>query len=507
MSVNATCPKCGEQFRRPDALAGKLEKCPECRFIFRLPLLKETPPSESPEGEQLPETLASRPEQPHATADVDVGPSARRHILPLRPKSVPNAGQAELPRLESQPIAVGEGVALSAHVMAKVLPEVTRNKTDSGGHGGERKPLPPSPPSPQRDIRSVSRGFAILGDFVDAVPYGAGHINDTYCATYNQGGTAVRYIHQRINCTIFKEPAVLMDNIGRVVEHLHRKLAGRADASRRALTLVPTHDGRLLFEDEAGDPWRTYLFIEGARTYDAVESPAQAFQAASAFGRFQEMLADLPAPPLRPTLPGFHDTPKRFAAIEQAIAADAAGRVRLAGPEIEFALARKSMTGVLLDLQQQGEICERTTHNDTKLNNVMIDDATGEGVCVIDLDTVMPGLVLYDFGDMVRTATSPALEDERDLSRVEMQFPMYEALVRGYLSTAGHFLNEVEKQHLAFAGKLITFEIGIRFLADFLAGDVYFKVHRDGHNLDRCRTQFKLVECIEAQEPAMNRLV
>jgi aminoglycoside phosphotransferase (APT) family kinase protein len=165
------------------------------------------------------------------------------------------------------------------------------------------------------------------------------------------------------------------------------------------------------------------------------------------------------------------------------------------------------MTSRLVDLQAQGVLPERTTHNDTKFNNVMLDDATQEGLCVIDLDTVMPGLALYDFGDMVRTTTSPALEDEKDLSKVVMQFPMYEALVRGYLASAGEMLNQAEKQHLAFAGKLITFEIGIRFLADFLAGDVYFKVHRDGHNLDRCRTQFKLVESIENQEEAMNRLV
>jgi hypothetical protein len=356
-------------------------------------------------------------------------------------------------------------------------------------------------------LRGVSDNFAIDGDFLDAIPYGTGHINDTYCATYSRSGTAVRYIHQRINRTIFKDPAMLMNNIARVSEHLRGKLSGQADADRRALTLVPTRNRRTFLQEENGDCWRTYLFIERARTYDAIESPAQAFQAARAFGQFQEMLADLPAPPLQPTLPGFHDTPKRFAALEQAIAADAAGRVRLAGPEIEFALARRPITGVLLDLQRQGAIVERTTHNDTKLNNVMIDDATGEGVCVIDLDTVMPGLSLYDFGDMVRTATSPALEDERDLSKVQMMFPMYEALVHGYLSTAGHFLNQVEKRHLAFAGKLITFEIGIRFLADFLAGDVYFKVHRNAHNLDRCRTQFKLIESIESQQAAMEKLV
>ena len=361
--------------------------------------------------------------------------------------------------------------------------------------------------NPRHDIRSISGNFAIAGSFLDAAPYGAGHINDTYCATYDRHGTSVRYIHQRMNHAIFKDPPALMENIRRVTEHLHRKLAGRPDADRRALTLLPARDGRTFFQDEAGNYWRTYVFIERARTYDAVESTTQAFQAAKAFGKFQDDLADLPPPPLHVTLPGFHDTPKRFAAFEQAVEADAAGRVRLAGPEIDFVRRRKPIAGVLLELHRQGEIPERITHNDTKLNNVMLDDATHEGICVIDLDTVMPGLALYDFGDMVRTTTNPAFEDERDLSKVRMLMPMYEALVRGYLAAAGHFINKVERQHLAFAGKLITLEIGLRFLTDFLAGDVYFKVHREAHNLDRCRTQFKLVESIESQEAAMNELV
>jgi aminoglycoside phosphotransferase (APT) family kinase protein len=234
-----------------------------------------------------------------------------------------------------------------------------------------------------------------------------------------------------------------------------------------------------------------------------VESAEQAFKAARAFGEFQRQLADLPAPRLHDTIPDFHHTPKRFAALEAAIRADAAGRAKLARAEIDFALAHQPMTRVLLE----ANLPERVTHNDTKFNNVMLDEATGEGICVIDLDTVMPGLALYDFGDMVRTTTSPAKEDERDLTKVTMQFPMFEALVRGYLAAAGGFLTPAEKQRLAFSGKLITFEIGIRFLTDYLAGDVYFKVHRDGHNLDRCRTQFKLVESIAQQEDAMNKLV
>jgi aminoglycoside phosphotransferase (APT) family kinase protein len=215
------------------------------------------------------------------------------------------------------------------------------------------------------------------------------------------------------------------------------------------------------------------------------------------------MLIDMPAPRLHDTIFDFHHTPKRFAALEQAIALDAAGRAILAKSEIDFALTRKSITSVLIN----ANLPERVTHNDTKFNNVLIDDDTGEGICVIDLDTVMPGLTVYDFGDMVRTTTSPTSEDERDLTKVNMKFPMFEALARGYLASTGSFLSKAEKHYLAFAGKLITFEQGIRFLTDYLAGDTYYKVHRDRHNLDRCRNQFKLVESIELQEERMEQLV
>jgi hypothetical protein len=355
----------------------------------------------------------------------------------------------------------------------------------------------------RHDVCSVARQFQIHGEFLSAGPYGGGHINDTYCAVYNQGGAPMRYILQRINHNVFKNPAQLMENIQRVTTHLAAKLGEQADSSRSVLTLIPARDGDPWHRDAEGNYWRTYIFIEKARTYDAIESVQQAFEAAKAFGRFQKMLADLPAPRLHDTIPDFHHTPKRFAALEKAITADVANRAQLAKPEIEFALRHKPITGVLLD----ANLPERVTHNDTKLNNVMLDDATGEGKCVIDLDTVMPGLALYDFGDMVRTATSPAKEDERDLSKVTMQFSMFEALVRGYLTTADAFLTPAERQYLVFSGKLITFEIGVRFLTDFLAGDSYFKVHREGHNLDRARTQFKLVESIEQQEHAMNKLV
>jgi aminoglycoside phosphotransferase (APT) family kinase protein len=357
--------------------------------------------------------------------------------------------------------------------------------------------------SGKHDLNAVVREFKIDGDFAGAAPYGSGHINDTYCATFYQAGVPARFILQRINHNIFKKPFALMENIQRVASHLAAKVEGEPDSGRRVLTLIPARDGRACHVDAEGNYWRTYRFIEGSRTLETVESTEQAYQAAKAFGHFQKLLVDLSAPRLHDTIPDFHNTPKRFAALQQAIAADVAGRAILAKTEIELALEHESITGVLLN----ANLPERVTHNDTKLNNVMIDNVTGEGICVIDLDTVMPGLAIYDFGDMARSATSPAKEDEQDLSRVTMQFPMFEALVRGYLASAGGFLTKAEKQYIAFSGKLITFEIGIRFLTDYLSGDKYFKVAREGHNLDRCRTQFKLIESMEQQEERMNRLV
>jgi hypothetical protein len=357
--------------------------------------------------------------------------------------------------------------------------------------------------SKEGNVVAAARAFEIGGEFLEARPYGSGHINDTYKVFFNEGGVPQCHILQRINHNIFKKPVALMENIQRVTAHIATRVADEPDWQRRVLRLIPARDGRAWLVDAEGNHWRAYYFIQKARSFDAVESTEQAFQAARAFGRFQELLASLPAPRLHDTIPDFHHAPKRFKAFEDAVAADVAGRAILVKHEIDFALARKSITGVLLN----ANLPERVTHNDTKFNNVMLDDTTGEGICVIDLDTVMPGLAPYDFGDMVRTTTSPAMEDELDLSKVTMQFPMFEALVRGYLSSAGGFLTQAEKDLLAFSGKLITFELGIRFLTDYLAGDTYFKVHRHGHNLDRCRTQFKLIQSIEQQEESMNRLV
>jgi len=356
-------------------------------------------------------------------------------------------------------------------------------------------------------MKHIADLFNIPGDFIDATPYGNGHINDTYAVIIRQGGTPLRYIFQRINHRVFQQPEKLMDNIQRVTRHIHSGMNGIPDASRRTLTVIPSADGRAFAIDGEKCFWRAYVFVEDAYSRDTVETPEHAFQAARAFGRFQKDVASLSAPRLHEVIPGFHHTPRRFDTLERAIDADAAGRAASCRQEIEFAMARKADASLLIDLLDSGQLPERITHNDTKLNNVLLDNRTGEGVCVIDLDTVMPGLVHYDFGDMVRSATCMAVEDETDLGKVQIRFDLFEALLRGYLDAANDFLTPLEKELLPFSGKLITLEIGVRFLTDYLQGDVYFKTKRPDHNLDRCRNQFQRVRSIESQLDEMTTLL
>ena len=362
---------------------------------------------------------------------------------------------------------------------------------------------------PENELKRISRHFQIYGEILHAEPLKIGHINETYTATYDQGGMRVRYIHQKLNRNVFKNPAGVMKNLMRVTSHLRKKLEARnvADLTRRALVVIPTRDGKACLENGQKDVWRTFVFVEGVQTHEAVQSPAQAFQAGKAFGEFQSLLVDLPGGRLVETIPDFHNTRKRFDNFQKAVQADHFNRAAGVRREIEFAHKREPMVGVILDALARGQIPERITHNDTKFNNVMMDVVTGEALCIVDLDTVMPGCALYDFGDMVRTTTSPTLEDELDLSKVTMQMPMFKMLARGYYSTAGQFLTKREKQLVAFSGKLIAFEIGLRFLTDYLSGDVYFRTHRPDHNRDRCRTQFKLVDSIERQEATMQKFV
>jgi aminoglycoside phosphotransferase (APT) family kinase protein len=364
-------------------------------------------------------------------------------------------------------------------------------------------------PYQEKQLQEISRKFQIYGQILHAETLKIGHINETYTATYDQGGTRVRYIHQRINRNVFKNPIGVMKNVMRVTTHIRKKFeaANIANVTRRSLIVIPTRDGKSFYQNGDREVWRTFVYVEGVETFESVQSPEQAFQAGKAFGEFQNLLVDLPGERLFETIPDFHNTRKRFAALQQAIQQDQHNRAIEAQKEIQFALQQEPIVDVILDAMAKGKIPERVTHNDTKFNNVMLDVLTGEAMCIVDLDTVMPGCALYDFGDMVRTTTSPTLEDEMDLSKVKMQMPMFKKLAQGYLSSAGKFLTKAEKAHIAFSGKLITFEIGIRFLTDFLTGDTYFRIHRAGHNLDRARTQFKLVESIQRQEEAMQKHV
>ncbi len=356
-------------------------------------------------------------------------------------------------------------------------------------------------------IEEIGRQFAIRGEMTDVREIKSGHINSTFRTSYlRPRGDTNRYIFQSINRNVFKDPIAVMNNVETVTRHINsRVLRLKKDLGGQTLSLFPARDGRFWVEDSDGSVWRCYNFIGGCVTYDVVENTRQAYQAARAFGSFQDLVSDLPADSIVETIPDFHNTPRRFARLMEVADADPNGRLEVVREEFDFIRKREALTRGLIDHQQSGAIPVRITHNDTKINNVMIDADLDEAVCVIDLDTVMPGLALYDFGDLARSATSPAAEDEKDLRKVRMQMPMFEALVEGYLDAASGFLNAQERALLVDSAKLLTFEVGVRFLTDFLEGDVYFKTARPGHNLDRCRTQLKLVECMEKQESAMRK--
>jgi hypothetical protein len=358
-------------------------------------------------------------------------------------------------------------------------------------------------------LKHVVDQFQIYGDFLSGSPYGSGHINDTYKVSVNISGTKVNYLLQRINSSIFPNVEKLMENIVRVTGHCAVKFAsmGCNDISRRCLTVVKTLTGDDYYTDEDGGCWRVYLFIENATGFDVPETNEQIYQAGAAFAGFQSMLVDMPGGPLFEIIPGFHDGRKRFEAFENALSLDRFNRAQSARAEIDYQLENSWMFDVLPELVKKGDIPIRVTHNDTKINNVLIDNETGEGVCVIDLDTVMPGLSLYDFGDLVRTSTSPTQEDERNIDIVGLRYERFESLLKGFMSVGRDYLNKTETEHLVFGGKLITMTIGMRFLTDYLSGDTYFKVHREGHNLDRCRTQYKLVQSITRQQDELESLV
>lgn len=359
------------------------------------------------------------------------------------------------------------------------------------------------------DFQAIVAQFLPQDAFLRAEPYGEGHINDTYAAYLRkENGEEYRVILQRINHTIFTDPVGLMNNIDGVTKFLKTKIAAAGgDVLRETLTVIPTTNSQLYYLDGQGRYWRMYVFVENATTYQSCQTDQDFYNCGVAFGNFQRQLADYPTEQLIEPIPYFHDTVRRFEALKTAIREDKAGRAALVREEIGFALAREHDAGELVGWLKSGDLPWRVTHNDTKLNNILIDDETGKGVCVIDLDTVMPGAAAYDFGDSIRFGASTAAEDETDLSKVSMSLRLFEVFADGYLSVAKEFLTERELQSLAIGAKLMTFECGIRFLADYLSGDTYFKIHREHHNLDRCRTQFKLVADMEAKMDDMQAIV
>ena len=351
--------------------------------------------------------------------------------------------------------------------------------------------------------------FQLSGTVADRYPYGSGHINDTYLLLMKQkDGHVIRYILQRMNHEIFKNPEQLMSNILGVTSHLRKKIIENGgDPERETLNVIKTKDDMPFYKDNEGLYWRVYTFIEGASCYDKVEKPDDFYQSAVTFGNFQRLLADYPADTLYETIQGFHDTAARFEVFLNAVKEDKCHRAAEVQKEIDFVLAHKETAHVLGDMLKAGQLPLRVTHNDTKLNNIMIDNKTGRGVCVIDLDTVMPGLSIHDFGDSIRFGASTGDEDEPDLSKVWCDMNLFECYTRGFIEGCHGSLTENELKMLPMGAKVMTFECGMRFLTDYLEGDTYFKIHREGHNLDRCRTQFKLVSDMENKWDQMQAIV
>lgn len=334
-------------------------------------------------------------------------------------------------------------------------------------------------------------------------PYGSGHINSTWLAIHKSAdGKEVKNLMQKISTVAFKKPDELMQNIVGVTEFLRDKVDEDG-----TLTVISTLDGKSYYVDELDNYWRVYKFIDNATAYQQIENDKDFYTCGLAFGEFQQMLAEYPAEKLFETIPNFHNTPSRFADFKKALAEDKMGRAKDVQPEIDFVLAHECKADAITSKLESGEIPYRVTHNDTKLNNILIDDATGKAKCVIDLDTVMPGAAAYDFGDSIRFGASTGAEDETDLSKISVDVHLFEVFAKGYLSTANKFLTAAEKDSLVTGAYLMTLECGVRFLTDYLNGDVYFKIHREHHNLDRCRTQFKLVSDMEAKEAELRAIV
>jgi len=357
-------------------------------------------------------------------------------------------------------------------------------------------------------IRNVIGRFVLPAGEFEAAPFGNGHINDTLCVTVHAAQGDRRFVLQHVNQYVFKKPVEVIENIEKVTAYLSSVIrAEGGDPVRGTLTLVSAKDGRNYVIDEDGELWRMYLMVEETKSVDLPDTPELLGLCGSAFGRFQQQLGSFDASMLHETIVDFHNTPARYQQLEDAIARNEAGRLESVAEEVAFCRQYAREVHTLTDALAAGEIPLRVTHNDTKINNVLLDRETGEGVCVVDLDTVMPGLAAYDFGDAIRAGAGTAAEDEPDASKMTLDVQMFRAFAQGFLAECGAALNAREKELLPMGAKLMTLECGMRFLADHLNGDKYFKVHRENHNLDRARTQFALVRSMEAQWDELAKII
>ncbi len=358
------------------------------------------------------------------------------------------------------------------------------------------------------DINAIQEQFAIDGTYTGFERINNGHINSTYTLIFDKDGKSKKYVLQMINTEVFKNPEGLMDNIVRVTGHIRNKNyeLNLPWADRGTLNFQPCRDGKYFYFDEFDRCWRVYEYIDDVYTCNAIESTSVFESAGTAFGEFQKLLADFDGGTLFETIENFHNTADRLEALKKAVSENKSGRVDQVKEDIAFALAHESDTHKLVDLITEGKLPLRVTHNDTKLNNILFDNQLNKGICIIDLDTVMPGLSLYDFGDSIRFGANTASEDEKDLSLVSLSLELYEAYVKGYLDSAREALTDLEKELLPFGAKLMTLECGIRFLTDYINGDVYFKTEYPEHNLDRCHTQFALVKDMENKMADMDAI-
>ena len=357
-------------------------------------------------------------------------------------------------------------------------------------------------------LKAIIDRFDFPGELVECVEIKTGHINRTYRLRFDRSGRAVDYVLQRINNYVFRKPWEVMENVQLVTEHIRAAMRARGiDPENRVLKLVSVKTGGTMVEDGEDGFWRAYEFIRHAATIDRIENPNQFRQIGAAFGQFQGLLSDFPIERLHDTIPHFHDTRKRVGDFERSVAQDAVGRAAGVQPEIAFIRSRAEAMCRIVDMIRAGEMPLRVTHNDTKINNVMLDVDTGEALCVIDLDTVMPGSALYDFGDAIRYGASTAREDETDLDRVRLDMDLFTAFSEGFIANTADRLTDVELKSLPLGALVMTYENALRFLADYLDGDTYYKIDRPAHNLDRARCQCRLLTDMEAKRDSMYAVV